>query len=982
MVLRYSNEQSAQILKDIEAKQGNSWLPRGVYLHTDKKGFKRIFMLSRLQRIFIFFEDPNFSFIGHIFGTFMMIVIVLNLIVFIISSLPTFNAQPSTCSIPACDHDPVLCPDKMVCEPEVESWTSVVETTCVIIFTIEYLARVLIVGIMPPRLSGIMHKKKETKDEMEANSEDLFTIRDPTKSTKDQLFGFIKIVLQNSEKEAEKFHKNAIKATYIGLGGVDIQGDLQKFAQGSLLIDGENNNNKNNRPAHPISHASSSEDVGSDASTIEMTTLNKHHTQSYHHHQANDDVGDVLDRDENEEIIEHLKQSMLQKSIDNPDYDEDGGFTIPGMNIPVWHSADSDLTGTEETKYINNNHRDRLSATITPKASSLCLPDGDKDATPTGLSPEPSSARSSPRGSPRGACSIHHHHGKSNHNHHAATREEEKDAAKSHLKLLDQKAQKMDKSDTYSTSYKIFSYSSRALNVIDLIAILPYYIEIFAQSSGGGFSIIRVLRLARVFRIFKMGKGSSGVRMLWKTIYISMPALSLLAFFIALGVILFGALIYFIEGGDYMVTAEYPAGEYMTKTFWGDYDISRFRSVPASCYWAVVTTTTTGFGDLVPYSVSGKIVAICCAYYGVLLLALPITVIGSNFDKILNAQEGRDNEKFVFQCLVGIAKALDVEYRARSKLAPVPSSAYKMTLIMAIISTFDSTKQQLLKDAILNAHVDQTAEDRIVLEEKIAKKHKLNMEQIKNASALDSPAPDYKFLRAHVDLHESKLINKSIVSHESTPDSSPHHSDDEDEEYVGTDNVSLEINDHSDIDDMSSKSNPWERSSGKEDGAKRITSWTNRTEGTPGNNSPDRHRTSGTSGNNIAASAISGETGTSSKKQGVMGIVWKNMPKIPHRDMEINSKMRTCGMKRGVNAIDELKLAQKALSDALGEWEQLMQQEEEDRDSDEDEDDDNDDDEGFQGNSSGGMFRDSPSTKDIKHLFSTPGSAAGGAQNN
>ena len=61
MPLRYNNEQSAQVLKDIEAVQGNSWLPRSVYLHTDKKGFKRLYMLSPLQRVFMFYEDPNFS---------------------------------------------------------------------------------------------------------------------------------------------------------------------------------------------------------------------------------------------------------------------------------------------------------------------------------------------------------------------------------------------------------------------------------------------------------------------------------------------------------------------------------------------------------------------------------------------------------------------------------------------------------------------------------------------------------------------------------------------------------------------------------------------------------------------------------------------------------------------------------------------------------------------------------------------------------
>ena len=278
------------------------------------------------------------------------------------------------------------------------------------------------------------------------------------------------------------------------------------------------------------------------------------------------------------------------------------------------------------------------------------------------------------------------------------------------LEDLAVKSLKMDRSHRYSGVYKVWKYASKVLNIIDLVAILPFYIELIVGSGNASLSVVRVLRLARVFRIFKMGKGSQGVQMLGKTMKESFPALGLLFFFIILGVILFGAMIFFLESGSYKVDAEFPDGAYLTKDFFGaEYVLSKFTSIYSGIYWSVIVTTTTGYGDLIPMTTLGKIISIFCAYYGVLLLALPITVIGNNFDKTLNAQQGRDNEQFIYECLAGITRSLDVEYRARSKLAPVPSSAYKMTLITAIISTFDTTKQTLLKDAISSANREAIA---------------------------------------------------------------------------------------------------------------------------------------------------------------------------------------------------------------------------------------------------------------------------------
>ena len=102
---------------------------------------------------------------------------------------------------------------------------------------------------------------------------------------------------------------------------------------------------------------------------------------------------------------------------------------------------------------------------------------------------------------------------------------------------------------------KLYGFVFDKLNMIDIIAILPYYIELIAasygaaDSGGSGLAVLRILRVARVFRIFKLGKYSQGMQMFAIVMAKSLDALALLSFFLVLVIILFGALIYFCEAG-------------------------------------------------------------------------------------------------------------------------------------------------------------------------------------------------------------------------------------------------------------------------------------------------------------------------------------------------------------------------------------------------------------------------------------------------
>lgn len=191
-------------------------------------------------------------------------------------------------------------------------------------------------------------------------------------------------------------------------------------------------------------------------------------------------------------------------------------------------------------------------------------------------------------------------------------------------------------------------YIFQVMNIIDLAAILPFYLQ-FGTAGSSSISIVRVLRLARMFRVFKASKYNKGANLLATTMKRSFSALSLLFFFTVLGVVLFGSLIYFLESGIYTVTEEYPDGIYLRPNYLGSgLEESPYKSILVSCYWVIVTATTVGFGDLYPTTTGGRLVACICMYCGLLVLALPITIVGSNFTTVYNEkveQEWEDENK-------------------------------------------------------------------------------------------------------------------------------------------------------------------------------------------------------------------------------------------------------------------------------------------------------------------------------------------------
>lgn len=123
------------------------------------------------------------------------------------------------------------------------------------------------------------------------------------------------------------------------------------------------------------------------------------------------------------------------------------------------------------------------------------------------------------------------------------------------------------------------------LNILDLLSILPFYVTISMSSeSAGSIGILRVMRVIRVCRIFKLTRHSKGLHILGNTLYASINELIMLMLFLVIGVVLFASAAYYAE------EESNPA----------------FNSIPASFWWAIVTMTTVGYGDVSPQTTVGK----------------------------------------------------------------------------------------------------------------------------------------------------------------------------------------------------------------------------------------------------------------------------------------------------------------------------------------------------------------------------------------
>eukprot|EP01063_Lacrimia_lanifica_P019690 TRINITY_DN27144_c0_g1_i1.p1 TRINITY_DN27144_c0_g1~~TRINITY_DN27144_c0_g1_i1.p1 ORF type:complete len:733 (+),score=169.19 TRINITY_DN27144_c0_g1_i1:140-2338(+) len=180
-------------------------------------------------------------------------------------------------------------------------------------------------------------------------------------------------------------------------------------------------------------------------------------------------------------------------------------------------------------------------------------------------------------------------------------------------------------------------FCKQFLNWVDFVSILPFYIEVLVHAFQGGsfavssFVFLRVLRLARVFRVFKVGKYNTGLQLVICAMRQSTEALSLLGFLLGIALVLFASLVFIAEQTESTFDVNETLWYYDTPNEDGVRVLSNFQSIPASMWWALVTLSTVGYGDMVPRTWFGKCVGMLCMVGGVLVIAFPIILISNNF---------------------------------------------------------------------------------------------------------------------------------------------------------------------------------------------------------------------------------------------------------------------------------------------------------------------------------------------------------------
>ena len=160
-------------------------------------------------------------------------------------------------------------------------------------------------------------------------------------------------------------------------------------------------------------------------------------------------------------------------------------------------------------------------------------------------------------------------------------------------------------------------FAATPLAVVDLLAVLPFYLPMFLPLD---LRFIRAIRLFRLFRLFKLGRYSESLRLLGVVLRARKEELIMTVFTISVLLIISSSLMYFVEN---------------------DAQPQAFSSIPEAMWWGIVTLTTVGYGDVYPVTPLGKVLGAVIALLGIGMFALPAGILGSGFIEEIQRRKGR-----------------------------------------------------------------------------------------------------------------------------------------------------------------------------------------------------------------------------------------------------------------------------------------------------------------------------------------------------
>lgn len=174
-------------------------------------------------------------------------------------------------------------------------------------------------------------------------------------------------------------------------------------------------------------------------------------------------------------------------------------------------------------------------------------------------------------------------------------------------------------------------YCFSALGIIDFVSFAPHFALLVIENTlfltPDTYPLRNLLKFLPFLCIFKVSRYSVGLQIFWKSLHSSSNELGLLLYCVLLSVVLFGSILFYCEDG-----------------------LNDFTSIPASFWYAIITMTTVGYGDMVAATLFGKFFSARCAVIGVTsLLALPTTVVVNNFNvfyKTRKQERGEYTKRF------------------------------------------------------------------------------------------------------------------------------------------------------------------------------------------------------------------------------------------------------------------------------------------------------------------------------------------------
>jgi len=168
------------------------------------------------------------------------------------------------------------------------------------------------------------------------------------------------------------------------------------------------------------------------------------------------------------------------------------------------------------------------------------------------------------------------------------------------------------------------SFISNVLNWFDFLAIVPFYVElILGAENAQGLAAFRILRLFRITRLLKLIRHSARMMLMIEVVSNCLSELAMLFVTWVMGTLIFGTIMFYVEEDQN----------------------SGFESILHSCWWAAVTMTTVGYGDMYPTSPLGQCIGSIILFLSMIYIALPMTLIVSKFSSSLEVHHQSEQEK-------------------------------------------------------------------------------------------------------------------------------------------------------------------------------------------------------------------------------------------------------------------------------------------------------------------------------------------------